>query len=961
MSAVTSSAPSFVGRKPELKALLSGLDACLAGQGSVALLAGEPGIGKTRLAEELAARAEEHAAAVFWGRCSDGEGAPAFWPWIQVIRSYTRARPAEQWQEEMGAGRDDIAPWLSGTPIALTSSDDQARFRLFESVTHFLATAARAQSLVLVLDDLHWADTASLLLLQFLARELARQRLLIIGTYRDIEVGRDHPLSRALAEVSRARGTVHLSLAGLDPAEVAEFMETSGGEPPPEAVLDDVVRQTAGNPFFITQLLRAWSTGSDKARIPPTVRGAIRLRLDRLSTDCNRVLAAAALLGREFSRGTLARLNLVSPVALETALDEASNARLIGRDATGRFRFVHALVRETLQDDLPASDRLRLHQQVGRVLEGLFADDPEPHLAELAHHFAQAGPEQVEPAIHYSVLAAERAGLLLAYEDAARLYQQALLLMDLRERDDLAQRTESWLALAQAQARSGETGAARETFERAAEAARRRRSSVHLARAALGYAGSVVTPGVSDPRTVALLSEALETLGGSEPQWRVRLLGRLAMEHLYSPFRDRREALSREALELARRLNDHSTLAFALNARHFAILGPDTLEQRLAVSLEIGRLAETTGDRELALQSFPWRLADLLDLSHARAADELIESTARQADELRHPLHRWYVAVFRAMRALMQGRLAEGEELVQTAYSLGRRVQPGAAQVYYASQMFVLRWEQGRLPEVAAALRDVSRTYPGMPVFRCMQVLAALQAGQTAEAEAELDVLAQDGAARVPRDQLWLGSLALLSAAAVQLNSPHRLPLYELVLPHAQRNIMVGVTFGLGAAATYLGQLAAALGRRDEATTHFETAMALNTRLGARSWLARTQFFFADLLLDEGQHADRVRAADLLSQADATAVELGLAGIIAGIHRLRALAPAAGQAYPDGLTPREAEVLRFISAGLTNKEIAGRLVVTVPTVERHITHLYEKIGARSRAEATAYALTHGLG
>jgi DNA-binding CsgD family transcriptional regulator len=482
-----------------------------------------------------------------------------------------------------------------------------------------------------------------------------------------------------------------------------------------------------------------------------------------------------------------------------------------------------------------------------------------------------------------------------------------------------------------------------------------------LARAALGYAGAVVTPGIVSERAVALLSEALVALGDADSAPRARMLGRLAMEYLYSPLRAERHALSHEAVAIARRLGDRATLAFALHARHYAILGPDTLEQRFAVAIELARLAEDAGDQELALQGMPWRVADLLDLGHVQAADAAIDAAARLAAELRQPLYLWYAAMFHALRALMQGRFADAEDLANAAYAAGQRVQPRIAEIYYVAQLFVLRREQGRLSELEAIVQNIMRQYPAMPIFRCWRALIWLQSGRTDDAHAELAHLSADHAAALPLDQLWLGAVtSLVEICTLLADRDCAAMLYDLLLPYAQRNIMVGVPIGFGAAATYLGRLAAALARWPAAAQHFDAALAINAKLGAPPFVAHTQYHYGVMLLRRGQHGDHEQAAALLDQASATAQALGMARLVEQIATLPPVQPRQQPArvHPDGLTEREVEVLRLIASGNTTKQIATLLVVSVPTVERHITHIYDKIGARSRADATAYALRH---
>jgi DNA-binding CsgD family transcriptional regulator len=956
------------------------LDNACAGQGGVALLIGEPGIGKTRIAEELGLQATLRSAQVLWGRCYEGGGTPAFWPWVQIIRTYVRARDPASLLTEMQAGAIDLARLvpeiterLPHLPPALLLDDEQARFRLFDSVTTFLARVAQTQPLVLILDDLHWADTPSLLLLRFLAHELRHNPIFVIGAYRDVEIDRDHPLAQTVAELSRLRVALPVLLGGLEAHDIARFIELATGQTPSASLLKAVITETAGNPFFIIEIAHLLTHTGDVEcleggaalihPIPQTVRGVIRQRLNRLSVTCNYILNCAAVMGRDFSLARLLRLGDLTQDALFTGLDEAINAHLITSVSGmtgGRYRFVHDLVRETLYEELPTADRIRLHLRVGAMLETLYGANLESHLAELSHHFSQAAPVGgLDKAIDYAVRSADRNMRLLAYEEAVRHYQRALRLLLLQEREEPTQHCDLLLALGQAQTHSGETAQARETFARAAEMTRRMRAAPYLARAALGFAGGVVTPGVADERVIALLSEALAALGDADSALRAQLLGRLAMEYRFSPFRERGETLSREAVEIARRLNDHATLVFALNARHYAILGPDTLEQRMAVSIELAQLAAETNDWELDLQSLPWRLADLLDLGHVRMADEAIETSARRAAELRRPLYLWYIGVFRALRALMQGQFSAGERLASAAYTLGQRVQPDGAEVYFGAQLFMARWEQGRLAELEQTFTDLTKRYPAMPVIRCLLTLIYCHTGRAAAAQAELTRLCANNAAALPWDQLWLGSVtALAEVATLLVDRACTAILYDLLLPYAQRNVMVGVPNCFGSAAAYLGGLAAILGRWEAAAQHFEDALMMNARLGIRPFLARAQYRYGVMLVQRSQSADRARGLELLTQAQATAQELGMSYLLEQI--VEASPPQTRPGYPDGLTQREIEVLRLIAAGKSTKEIAATLVISVPTVERHITHIYEKIGASSRAEATAYAWRQGL-
>ena len=413
----------------ELKACL---EDALSGRGRLVTLVGEPGIGKTRTAQELATYAGLRGAQVLWGRSYEEQGVPPYWPWVQAIRSYVRDRDPEQLRSEMGAGAADIAEMVSDVRERLPDlqpaaqmEPEQARFRLFDSIAAFLKTASQRQPLVLVLDDLHWADQPSLMLLQFVARELGGARLLIIGTYRDMELSRQHPLAETLGELTRERLFQRVLLRGLTQEDVGRFIEIAAGVTPPSALVNSVYTQTEGNPLFVTEVVRllvqegelsaekVQETDSWTIRIPEGVREVIGRRLNRLSQRCNEALTVASILGREF---TIAQLRpLVEEVTedqLFEVLEEALAARVIEElpQSVGRYQFTHALIQETLTAELSLTRRVRLHARIAQALEDLYGDDAESHAAELAHHFAQAeAMTGADKLVRYSLLAGERA------------------------------------------------------------------------------------------------------------------------------------------------------------------------------------------------------------------------------------------------------------------------------------------------------------------------------------------------------------------------------------------------------------------------------------------------------------------------------------------------------------------------------------------------------------------------
>ena len=438
----------FVGRQQEMGELKACLEDALSGRGRLVTLVGEPGIGKTRTAQELATYAGLRGAQVLWGRCYEEQGMPPYWPWVQAIRSYVREREREQLRSEMGAGAASIAEVVSDVkerlpdlqPLPQTESPEQARFRLFDSITAFLKAASQRQPLVMVLDDLHWADQPSLLLLQFVARELGNSRLLLMGTYRDVELSRQHPLAESLGELTRERLFQRVLLRGLTRQDVVRFIEVTAGVAPPSGLAEAVHTHTEGNPLFVTEVVRllvqegeltqeSGTRDSWTVRIPEGVREVIGRRLNRLSQRCNDTLTIASVIGREFTLDQLKPLiDDLTEDRLLDVLEEALAARVIEElpQAVGRYQFTHALIQETFTEELTLTRRVRLHARIAKTLDQLYADNLEARAAELAHHFAEAEAVLgVEKLVEYSVLAGGRALATFAYEEAAGHFQRA--------------------------------------------------------------------------------------------------------------------------------------------------------------------------------------------------------------------------------------------------------------------------------------------------------------------------------------------------------------------------------------------------------------------------------------------------------------------------------------------------------------------------------------------------------
>ena len=483
--------------------------------------------------------------------------------------------------------------WLSSSRRSPRSStcepargldSEEARFRLFDSVTSLLLAAARDRPIVIVLDDLHWADEPSLLLLRFAARELASSGLLILGTYRDVELGRHHPLARMLGEMSGIEGSGRIPLRGLSVAAVERYIEMTAGTPAPPGLANAVQEQTDGNPFFVGEVVRLLasegklSSGGSAAEleIPQGVREVVGRRLDRLSEDTNEALRVAAVIGRDFDRELVWRVAQLEPQQLMKAADEAVAERLVTDLGEGHYSFAHALVRDTLYEELSPPKRSALHERAGLAIEEMCGGNVDERLGELAHHFLAAAPRgDLAKAIDYAQRAGEQDMEQLAYEDAVDVYGRALEVLELMDDPDEALDCSLLLSLGGAEAKSARVADARSAFERAAESARRLDDTDSLVGAAIGIA-MMSDAGRLDQQLLVLLDEALERIGPERTARRAALLSAKSAE-VYWESNDisLSSELVDEAIEIAREVDAPTTLAAALHRKIFIPTGPE--------------------------------------------------------------------------------------------------------------------------------------------------------------------------------------------------------------------------------------------------------------------------------------------------------------------------------------------------------------------------------------------------
>ncbi|MFE3739727.1 ATP-binding protein [Streptomyces sp. NPDC059134] len=900
--------PALIGRDHPLGVLRAEIARTTDSHGGLALVTGEAGIGKTALVTRAAHEARRRGALVLGGSCWESDSAPGYWPWTQVLRGLRRAVGAERWAEVEDAAGGRLAALLGdpGSARSLRSRDGanspQDAFGWYDAVTTALVTVAQDRPVVVVLDDLHGADTASLRLLEFAAQHAWFERLLLIGAYRDVEVeAPGHPLQRLFLPLV-ARAATTLTLTGLDREEVGALLALTAGREPEAAVMDEVHRRTGGNPFFVEQTARLWHGGGPLSAVAPGVSQAVRSRIAQLPPPVAALLTSAAVLGREFHRRVLAGVTAAPVPQVDRLLERAVAARVVVGGRAGRFAFAHDLVREALYAALPEQDVRRRHAAVVRALDGDPALNGRLFPAELARHAYLAG-EALERDRRLDVLlaAARDASSRLAGEEALGHYRRALEIAEGAGAGgeepgagggDPRRAVLIALDLGGELRNYGEEEEAWRYFARAVAPARALRDPELLARVALTLHRRGGVPG-REAQTAGLLREAHDTLIGGGPDPRGLDPARLAQE------------LTVRSTALARREEDDDALAFSLRARHDTIWGLGTAAERLALTDEMAAIARRTGDRDTEAHATAMRWVTLLEQGDPRFHAELhayvalAEGTGKRFFQLGS-------AIDLSMAASLAGRFDEAEEL------LAKALEPWRAHAPYAFVSAHLDWalklHRGRFDEaeaVAGTLDGLGYPYPRLPV-----ALTALERGDTAEAVRYLREVEAAGPP-FPRvyAPLWLRFRAQTAAASGD----------EALIARARAALapytgqwMVSL-YGCdisGPVDLWLGTLDAAGGRWDEAVTELTAARDAADRLGAAPWSRRAATALTDALRHRDRHPHDTGAggsggsggADGAAEAAVRSAAGSAAGSVAGSGVGPGVGPAVGPAAGSGVS-----------------------------------------------------------
>ncbi len=941
----------LVGRDRETGAIEAHLSTALSGRGSVVLLSGPPGIGKTALARAAQAMAGRAGMAVFVGRAVDTQGVPPLWPWRVVLPD----AGAPQAPDRDGGN----AP---GTP-------EDAAARQFLAVQHLTvsvverAGGSAGQATLLVLEDMHWADPLSVILLRSVATVVPEVPLCVLVTHRDARPGGASALGDALPRLHSEASVVAMRLRPLDPAAVGLMLGAVAGEALDPAGLTSVVaEQTGGNPLFVRTVgdllghLRPAEreVAAVKQLVSqPELRDLIRARLSSLPAQTCSYLRAASVMGEDFRAGDLAVVAATEPAAILSALEPALDAGAVTYEAKeGVHRFGHSLVREGLYADLSSADRVECHRRVAEWLEAAPAM-AEEHAGELATHWLRAALDHNDfrRAAHWARRGALTAQRRQAWETSAGLLFTAV---EAAERGRLSSEDFSGLLIEAAEAanRAGMFGRAVELAQRAAGTA------ATAGHGGLVAAAALVVQGVGDERVnlevLGLARGALAYEG--PPQVRARLLAQQAccLVHLDRP----REAIgaSLEALRLARTSQDPLAELDALHARHLVVAAPESASERLELANQASRLAEVLDQPGPRLWSTLWQIDGAFELGDLPRVDGLLAGldllTAGGP-----PLGRWHLHRLRSARQALTGDFAGARAEAQQARAVAERLgDPQIVGLFFSFRIMLamLRDDPAELP---ADLEPNLAAAPAIPVVQSSRALVELLRGRRAAAESlHAQLVAQ--LPNLPVSTRWGGVVVMLvHTTEAFADQDAAALLYRLILPAEPFYAAgpSGTVFCLGSYALPLARMAIVQGQWETALVHANRALESNARLEATPFVALAHLAAARAMVGRHGPGDLDEAKYHAAQAAAVSERLDMPGVLVAAHRL--LGADATAPSPGELTDREREVAHLVARGLTNRQIANTLFLSERTVESHVRSALQKLGLQRRTQLAARLLS----
>ena len=890
-----------VGRVAEAESIADAHKRVASGGGrEVVLVSGEAGLGKTTLVAEASRVAHEAGTMILFGHCEE-ELATPYQLFAEALGHYVTHAPEDQLLAHVAAHGSELtrvlpalASRIPDLPPTRATDADTERFLLFAAIVGLLATMSEHQPIVLVLDDLQWADKGSLLLLRHLAGSDAPMRLLVLGIYRDSELSNAHALVETLASLRRLGGMSRIELVGLDDDGVMALMEAAAGhdlEDDAVGLAHAIYRETDGNPFFVSEVLRnlvetgaiaqnaegRWEANAalDVRALPDSVREVIGARVVRLGKEAGRILSVAAVIGRDFDLDLLAVATNSSEDDVLDALDAAAAVSLARElaDAPGRYSFAHALIQHTLYEDLGPTRRAQAHRWVAEALEDICQGRPGARVGELARHwFSTTQPRDLTRALDYARLAGDRALQQLAPDEASRWYSDALEMLRRQDPTDDPLRAVLLVSLGDAQRQSGDA-AHRETLLEAAHLARAADDTGTLVRAALANnRGIVSSVGTVDQAKVEVLEMALSKLSAISPD-RALLLATLCLELAYSAPLERRQALADEALSVARSCADDATIVSVLNKLPMALAVPSFDERVFDWTAEAFARAERLDECAL-FWAASQRHAAVVCAGDISEADRCLETAGHCSRRLGQPMLDWNHIVHLSARACLAGDADLAEQLANEALQIGiESGQPDAA-IYYGAQILQVAALRGTMGDLVPLIEQAAKDNPGLPVFVAALAFAHTEADHFDDARALLVSFAS-AEFSLPMDTAWLGAMLLYAATAAECRDPTAAEsLFDQLAPSANLWCYDGCK-SEGPVSLCLGSLATVLARHEEADAFFSHSAELCERMGTKFYAARTDLLWGTMLADRQSPGDRVRAKDLLTKAHGVATVHG--------------------------------------------------------------------------------------
>jgi class 3 adenylate cyclase len=900
-------AVGVVGRESEVNAITDAVKEVRAGGGrQILFVSGEAGLGKTTVVAEAARSAFSAGACVLFGHCEE-DLATSYQLFAEALGHYVTHAPEEELAAHVAAHGSELSrlvPALNSRlpdlPPSKATDSDTERFLLFAAVVGLLTTASEHQPVVLVLDDLQWADKGSLLLLRHLASADPTMRVLILGTYRDSELSTSDALVDALAALHRLDGITRIDLVGLDQGGVVDLMEAGAGHRLDGAgvgLAHAIYEETDGNPFFVSEVLRNLvETGAigqdaegrwvaevtfDATALPDSVREVIGARVRRLGKEVERILSMAAVIGRDFDLRLLAAATNRSENDVLDVLDAAAAVSLVREltDGPGRFNFAHALIQHTLADDLGPTRRARAHRNVAEALEALCGDRSGGRVGELARHWIAAQPIDVEKAIGYSRQAGDAALSALAPADALRYFGQALDLQSEDDDPDPIIGLDLAIGLGTAQRQTGDP-ASRETLLTAARQALDLGETKRIVAAALANdRGYVSNNNITDTDKIEVLETALSRLPADDPD-RAMVLATLCSELSYGSPLERLQALADEALAIAESSGDDATIVRVINHLILPSLVPSQLQQSLARTADAMERAERLADPMLLFFAALAQATTVFQAGDIDEMDRCIEIMRALAKQLDQPTLSWTNAVHLAKRAQIAGDTDLAEQLATEALQIGTESgQPDAA-LFFGSQLSVVCVQRGTMGELIPLIEQmVDETSTLVGVLTAALAFAHAEADHIEDARRLLEEFASTDF-DLPMDSSWTTGMYCFAEAAIRCrDARYAGPLFDRLAPWADQSVAAGSVAASGLVSHALGGLATVLGRYDEADFYFSQSSATSARMKAKFFAAITDLLWGCMLGQRQAEGDTEKARALLAKAHNAAVANGYGNV----------------------------------------------------------------------------------